>query len=90
MSFQWIIEDAGYGFYYIKSGKGGYVSFDGVASSGTPLICSVTKQRFRIIQDSLDSSLIKYVLGLYTPFSYLLGYIVLTAMIHRLGCCTRH
>lgn len=61
-SSQWIIEDAGYGFYYIKSGKGGYVSFDGVASSGSPLICSVTKQRFRIIQDSLDSSLIKCVL----------------------------
>lgn len=56
---QWTIESAGSGLYYIKSGKGVYISIGGAAASMTPLVCTPSPQAWRIVPDSLDSSLFK-------------------------------
>jgi hypothetical protein len=56
---QWTIESAGSNLYYIKSGKGVYLSIGGAAASMTPLVCTSSPQAFRIVADSLDPTLCK-------------------------------
>ena len=57
--WQWIFEDAGNGLYYIKSGKGVYLSWTGTPQSLTPLLGTSSKQAWKVIADTVDSSCIK-------------------------------
>lgn len=60
---QWLVEDASNGLFLFKNGAGDYLSFEGevgvvVASRGR-LVCTTTKQPWRLIVDTRRPDQIK-------------------------------